>query len=259
MNQDATQKKADIFTVKTVTSEDGNVLFQMSESHSNHPRFEYELFFYHLLMNGNVAAIKSILSDSKQIQLIVGRLSSNPMRQIKYSAVALISVCTRVSILAGLEEEKAYSFSDETIQKLDKCNEKEDIFRVISFFLIRLCTLISKFKQKYYSRPIQTCMKYITTRLYETITLDELATQCHLSPNYLCFLFHNEVGITPIHYVRDQKLEEAAHLILLEKYTLSEISTLLCFSSQSHFTRAFKEKYGCLPSRYYQTASRIIL
>ena len=46
------------------------------------------------------------------------------------------------------------------------------------------------------------------------------------------------------------RLEEAKSLLTYSDKTLSEISTYLCFSSQSYFQNIFKKKYGITPLKY---------
>lgn len=46
------------------------------------------------------------------------------------------------------------------------------------------------------------------------------------------------------------KLEEAKSLLTYTNKSLSEISSYLCFSSQSYFQNVFKKKYGLTPKQY---------
>lgn len=55
-------------------------------------------------------------------------------------------------------------------------------------------------------------------------------------------------------FIINEKLKEACFLLKTTDMELGEISYLLCFSSQSHFTARFKEKYGLTPKSYRSSA-----
>lgn len=46
------------------------------------------------------------------------------------------------------------------------------------------------------------------------------------------------------------KLEESKSLLTFTEKSLAEISSHLCYSSQSHFQNAFKKQYGLTPMQY---------
>ena len=52
-------------------------------------------------------------------------------------------------------------------------------------------------------------------------------------------------------------LEEAKSLLRYSDKTLSEISSYLCFSSQSYFQNVFKRKYGITPKQYREKARHL--
>jgi len=91
-------------------------------------------------------------------------------------------------------------------------------------------------------------IRFIDLHLTEDLRLERLADEVHLHPNYLSSRFHSETGQRVSAYIRDKRLEEAAHMIRYTNNSLKQIAAFLCFSSQSHFSRAFKARYGVTPS-----------
>lgn len=71
--------------------------------------------------------------------------------------------------------------------------------------------------------------------------------------NYLTGLFHKYEGITLQHYIRKEKVRQAKELLLYSSYSCSEIAALLCFSTQSHFSSAFKREVGMTPAKYRES------
>ena len=100
-----------------------------------------------------------------------------------------------------------------------------------------------------YSRATRKAVNYIHSHLQEKITLKELADAAALSPGRFSHLFREETGLSPMAYVRKEKMETARTMLLYSEYKLSEISTILGFSSESHFIRTFKEYFGTTPGK----------
>ena len=66
----------------------------------------------------------------------------------------------------------------------------------------------------------------------------------------LTIIFKSEMGETIPAYILRKKIEEAGYLLKFSRLNISEISSLLCFSSQSHFTQQFRSYYGITPKQY---------
>ena len=56
--------------------------------------------------------------------------------------------------------------------------------------------------------------------------------------------------MTPLAYVKKERLETARSMLVYTDHPISEISAALCFSSESHFIQAFREYTGKTPGRY---------
>ena len=84
----------------------------------------------------------------------------------------------------------------------------------------------------------------------ETFDVEQLARSMAMSRMQLHRRLKPLVNQSPAHYIRDIRLEKAKILIEKEDLSIGEISFQVGFQSQSHFTRAFIEKYGVRPTAY---------
>lgn len=100
------------------------------------------------------------------------------------------------------------------------------------------------------SSLINQCIRYIDTHIYEKITLRDLEDTTGHSSVYISSRFTLELGLTFSQYLLNKKIEEAKHLLLFTDHSYQEISTLLNFTSQSHFTQRFKHVTGQTPKAY---------
>lgn len=78
------------------------------------------------------------------------------------------------------------------------------------------------------------------------------------NPEYLKKLFKRETGMTPLQYLTNRRLEDAASILSVQ-YGVSDISEAarLCgFKDPLYFSRLFKRKYGVSPS-YYRAENQL--
>lgn len=175
---------------------------------------------------------------------------NNPIRSQKNHAICSVTLATRAAIEGGLDTETAYTLSDLYIQDIEEIYEVKDLAALVNKMLLDFTDKVHKIKGCNYSKPILACQSYIFKHLYEHISLSELADFVDLNPNYLSELFKKDVGITLSEYIQKEKIEEAKRLLLSSNYSLLEISSLLNFHDQSHFTRLFKKYTGITPKKF---------
>lgn len=74
-----------------------------------------------------------------------------------------------------------------------------------------------------------------------------------LNPDYLSSLFHKELHMTFSNYLKQQRIIAAQNMLRHSDYDYSEIASFLAFSSQSHFTKVFRQETGYTPKEYRNT------
>ena len=92
-------------------------------------------------------------------------------------------------------------------------------------------------------------VEYMQLHVSEKLSLSEIAGSCNVSVSTLKNLFRKYAGESPIHYFNRLKLNEAKRLIL-EGYSMAEVSRALGFSSQNYFSALFKQMTGTTPSAF---------
>ncbi|MDQ3634252.1 MAG: AraC family transcriptional regulator [Acidobacteriota bacterium] len=81
-------------------------------------------------------------------------------------------------------------------------------------------------------------------------TVEEMAEAVELSPSHLQKLFKANIGIPPICYLRELRLEKASDLLENTFLRLKQIGVEIGMINDSHFTRDFKKKFGVTPTQY---------
>ena len=93
-------------------------------------------------------------------------------------------------------------------------------------------------------------MNYIDTHIYTMTSLEELAEVTNYNYSYLSSLFHKTTSGMLTDYYRRRRLETARLLIEEGGLNITEIASLLRYSSIYTFSRAFKEYFNLSPSQY---------
>jgi AraC-like DNA-binding protein len=82
------------------------------------------------------------------------------------------------------------------------------------------------------------------------LSLAELAQSVNLSVWRLCHIFKLDVGMPPIRYLRQLRMERAKDLLESSFLSVKEIAYQVGLNDESHFVRAFKSTYGASPALY---------
>ena len=97
---------------------------------------------------------------------------------------------------------------------------------------------------------VENVKKDLILDLGSKITIDDLASKYGISKTSLKNCFKEVYGKPIFKWRKEYKLDYACKLIKEEKYSISEISKMVGYSSPSKFSKAFKDYVGCTPSEY---------
>lgn len=107
---------------------------------------------------------------------------------------------------------------------------------------------------------IQEIVHYLNENFCGKISLSELCFLFGTNKTTLCHRFRAVCGETVIAYINKMKIKEAKRLLRSGKYNLTEIASLVGFSSVHYFSRIFKQYEKQSPTSYMKTIkSRLML
>lgn len=107
-----------------------------------------------------------------------------------------------------------------------------------------------KLKSGIASRRVHQVKRLLAENLENPPTLAQLAKTAGVSPFHLSRIFSGETGKTIPRHLRDLRLEKAAELLRSGRANVTEAATAVGYSSLSHFSTAFTEKYAVCPYGY---------
>ena len=210
-----------------------------------------ELEFYSIIKSGNIAKIRSLCQERLLDKPGLGTLSEDSLQNMKYHFVITTALVARYCIEGGMELSTAYGLSDFYIQKADQCRTPEEVSDLHPVMCEDYTKRMKNLrKQKICSKHIADCVDYIYEHLHTRITINDLSEYVNLNPSYLSRLFKKETGTTVSAYIHNKKIETAQNMLVYSDYTLSQISSILAFPSQSYFTEIFHKRTGMTPTKY---------
>ena len=90
----------------------------------------------------------------------------------------------------------------------------------------------------------------IDSSFSDTLSLEQLAREAGMSVSKLTRGFRDMSGMSVHSYIIDKRLEHAALLLAEGRLNVSQTALACGYSNMSHFSSAFKKKYGVLPREY---------
>ncbi len=97
---------------------------------------------------------------------------------------------------------------------------------------------------------IQSALRYLGNHLNEALSLDLLAAQASLSVSRFAHLFKEQLGVTPIRYLEQERLRRAADLLVVTSKPIAEISEEVGIPDPVYFTRLFKRHFKNTPRAF---------
>jgi len=97
---------------------------------------------------------------------------------------------------------------------------------------------------------VNKMLQYLHINIEAHTTVEALAKSLNISKGYASDCFKKHMGVTIMQYAKKIKVERAKTLLLNSTSSILEISSLLGFYDQSHFTKAFKEFVGVTPTEF---------
>lgn len=112
-------------------------------------------------------------------------------------------------------------------------------------------------KQQYNTsrNEIRAAIDFLWENKNTKFSLKDLCKIVNLSPYYFIRLFKDTIGQTPYEYYMGIKVDRALQYLKERKYSVTEVSQMLGFSSHSHFTSIFKKRLGITPSEFVKLNS----
>jgi AraC-like DNA-binding protein len=211
--------------------------------------YSVETALTRFIETGNVDAIQELANRAKHTK--IGIIANNNLRQWKNTFIVVVTIASRAAMRGGLTPSIAYQLSNIYIQQVERLTDIDSVM-----------SLLTQVQHDYANRVknsilpstadniLHKVVQYVQENTNNNITVSDVAEHVGFSRPSLSRKVKKELGLELSAYIRKCKLEEAKDLLAFSDKSISEISNYLCFSSQSHFQKSFKDEYGITPNTY---------
>lgn len=242
----------------------------------SHPFSE---LFYVVNGNGSFIAEGSEFPVSRNDMVIINphvqhtekSLHTTPLEYIvlgidglSFSSTSISSVQDGISMQTASGTVYKYNMTNSNVYAylnimLEEISYKEDNYESVCQNLLEvllICMLrnnhlsIVQSSNTILNRECTQIKNYLDANYSENITLDTLASITHMNKYYMAHAFTKYIGVSPINYLLQKRIQEGKSLLESTSYSIAQISTTLGFSSQSYFSQAFKKATGKTPIQH---------
>ena len=220
-----------------------------------HNTLASEQTIMNFVRKGDTAALKEWLKSVPAIR--PGTLARDAIRQLKNTFIVTATLVSRSAIRGGMDVNDALALSDAYIQKCELLSSIERITNLQYRMIFDYTKRVERLRMgKAPSKFVLDVTNYVRRHLSENMSTEEIAKALFLSRSRLSVKFREETGETLTDFILREKTEEAKRLLRYTDKPAAAIASFLGFSSQSHFSRAFKKYAGCLPHDYRKRYDR---
>ncbi|KAF1299073.1 hypothetical protein BAU15_00050 [Enterococcus sp. JM4C] len=209
----------------------------------------FETKILKIVRNGEVENLANhAYFKEEQSQALYSKVSF--LRSLKNHLITLAALTSRAAIEGGLHSELALRLCDEYILKIEEGLSREDLYATVAEMLEVFTKMVRENQEADYSTIVKQAIKFVYANLYQSFSHTDIADYVGVSAPYLSKIFKQDTQISLSTFIQKTKVEEAKHLLLQTKISVSDISAALNFTDQSYFTKIFKKITQVTPQHY---------
>lgn len=245
--------------------------FKTKDYHINRPngRKDYQLLYIHkghgsFLINGETVVFgpgSIILYQPHDPQVYSYYAKDNPeIYWIHFLGTGSGSLLEKYSIrtaFAGESRALKHIFDEIMLElQLRRPGFQEICVADFQKLLIHINRLYAKPREATSENPhIDKLLAHLNKRYMEPWTVQRMADYCHMSIDYFSHQFKLVVGVPPLQFLNQLRIDHAKEMLLTEDLPIGEISKLVGYNNPLYFSRAFKKATGSSPKLY--TSNRV--
>ncbi|OAS21829.1 response regulator transcription factor [Paenibacillus oryzisoli] len=187
---------------------------------------------------------------TKQLQAIFSADRDTPMFVFTFLALRMILLFNAIAKKFELGDASLQSYLWNCQMSVRDYSSREQVLDQLHDMARLVMEEVRKTRFSSGQQMMEAIRNYVDENFSYELTLASLANMFHLNETYLSGLFKQSVGVTFSDYITRLRLNRAADLLKESELKLTDIATLVGYSSSSYFSTAFKKFYGKGPKEY---------
>lgn len=149
----------------------------------------------------------------------------------------------------GIEKEEYDTYFQMNI--LDMKMQSNEVFHYFEEMLTRAMAIRDKESDYQGRKVLRKALEYIDTNYdNESLSLNSVAKEVDVSPNYFSAIFSQNMQKTFIEYVTGKRMEKAKKLLRSSDKSSGEIAVMVGYKDPHYFSFVFKKTQGVSPREY---------
>lgn len=173
-----------------------------------------------------------------------------PLEIARSSAAITRSMIRMAAKDAGIPPLVNDQISGKSAAIIRKASSIDEIDHEHERIIREYCRAIRGLQKTAYSSLTQSVLYFLENNFGKDISIDAIAKELELSPNYLTSRFRSDVGVTPNQYLQNYRMQKAAARLAQTRDSIQEISAGVGIQDANYFARIFKQYSGMTPSQY---------
>jgi len=91
---------------------------------------------------------------------------------------------------------------------------------------------------------------YVEQNLQRQLSVSEVAEHCNVSPCHLTHVFKAVLGVSPVRYMQQMRVDHAKRLLADESLFVYEVAYKIGLDDPFYFSRMFKKVSGLSPEEF---------
>ena len=195
---------------------------------------------------GDIRQAKALLNE------LIGHVlfsEGGKVESVRTHAIELTTLLSRVAIDGGAGTAAIYELNDKFATLMGQEQSLDELCYLLQDMVESFMDAMFGGRDKG-NAYVRAALQYIASNYGTELTLEGVAKQVNVSPNYFSALFRRTVGCTFREHLCRVRVEESKRLLLSTQYSLKEIAVAVGFSDQSYFSKVFKQHTGLSPGQY---------
>lgn len=176
---------------------------------------------------------------------------TDPIIQEELSKRLISAVTSHMLSYPFVNDSHLSNVYDDLSTAIQNGADSEELKKSLVSALNTLCQDFSEILKKQRNPYIIAAQEFIEVNYSNpALSLEEIAENLKIAPNYLSTIFSKNLGIKLFEYVNEYRLEKSIELLLHTDKTVNEISIECGFGSSRNYIRIFKKYKDNTPGAY---------
>ncbi len=188
--------------------------------------------------------------------------ASSPYGELYYDMTQNLQM-----ILHGSEHREIYALANQILSELvnKEMNYQISVKGLMLSLFMKLMRVYAAQKKEIVAQraahdndiAIMPALECIRSNYMQNLSIEELASMCHLSQTHFRRLFHEIMQTSPLDYLNTTRILQSCILLRTTEESILSISEQVGFRSVSSFNRHFAEKMGAQPGNWRRKMVKI--